>query len=205
MIELDNLFNRIERRVWITRGARFNAARRLSNKQYWSIASISFLSVYGISIPIIQSNLVSEDCLEIQGIYSAISIISSVFILVLSLLEGSKNYQVRSERLHKSALHLSCICRELEILRFGANNTEDILLHALAKISNKYENIVSDCQENHESEDYIIFRIQNRKEFGVSTLRAILDRSLLLVKDYWLYFVSIVVFPVPILLLYFYC
>jgi hypothetical protein len=44
-------------RIWKTKSARFNAARRLKNKYQFSISSISILSVYGIAIPIINQDL----------------------------------------------------------------------------------------------------------------------------------------------------
>jgi hypothetical protein len=205
MSEFDDLINRLDRRVWITRGARFNAARRLSNKQYWSIASISFLSIYGISIPIIQGALDSVICADVQRSYSVISTISSVFILVLSLLEGSKNYQVRAERLHSSALQLSGICREVEFLKLKYKSQEVDVSSHLVEISNKYERLILECQENHETEDFRLFQIQNRHHFEIAFARAFFDRILLFLKDYWLYIISITVFPVPIIFLYFSC
>lgn len=205
MSEFDDLINRLDRRVWITRGARFNAARRLGNRQYWSIASISFLSIYGISIPIIQSFLDPNTCVSVQKVYSIVSTVSSIFILVLSLLEGSKNYQVRAERLYSNALQLSGICRQIEFLRLRKDDREGDKVTHLIEISDAYEELILGCQENHETEDFRLFQIQNRQHFQISLLKAMTERVLLYVRDYWLYIISITAFPVPLVLLYFSC
>jgi hypothetical protein len=199
--ELLDLF---ERRVWITRGARFNASRRLGSKQYWSVASISFLSVYGISMPILQSNLDSSICPEIIQTYSVIATVLSVFILVLGLLEGYRNYQVKAIRLHANALDLSHICREIEFLKVRELQGSE-LLKELELLSKKYEELIKDCQENHDIEDFMMFKSQNRQYFKISRNRAALDRLFLWIKDYWLYFISITAFPLPIVLLYLSC
>jgi hypothetical protein len=205
MSEHNDFLERLERRIWITRGSRFNAARRLSNKQYWSIASISVLSVYGISIPIIQTTFNPLACQEVNRAYFIISTISSIFILVLSLLEGSKNYQVKADRLYSNALHLSRVSRKIVFFKLKINKKISVNIDELVEISDEYERLVFECSENHETEDFRLFQIQNRVYFGISPVRGFLDSLLLYIKDYWLYIISIIVFPVPIIFLYFSC
>jgi hypothetical protein len=202
--DLRKLLDNLERRVWTTRGARFNAARRLGSKQYWSIASVSFLSVYGISIPILQSSLDPSACPGIVRTYSVVATILSVFILVLSLLEGYRNYQVKAVRLYSSALDLSHLCREIEFLRAKQMSDEE-LLKDLKRLSDSYEKLIKECQENHDIEDYLMFRAQKRRDFDLSRKHAIWDIVIFVVRDYWLYFISITAFPLPIALLYISC
>jgi len=38
----------------------------------------------------------------------------------------------------------------------------------LYEISNKYEELIRECPDNHEQEDYALFRVQYRKDFNIS-------------------------------------
>ncbi|MEL7005478.1 MAG: SLATT domain-containing protein, partial [Bacteroidota bacterium] len=88
---LDSYISTLKFRLWKTKGSRFNAYRRLKKKQQASIFSISVLSVYGISIPVIQTALDTTLCPKTNDLYTVISLTLAVFILVLSLLEGANN------------------------------------------------------------------------------------------------------------------
>jgi SMODS and SLOG-associating 2TM effector domain family 5 len=175
----------LDNRLWKTKGSRFNAVRRLNNKNQLSIMSISILSVYGIAIPVGQSVL-GNRCPDVNNTYTAISTVLSVFTLALSLLEGSKNYQLRAERLYSNAIKISNLSRELEYLRKCEPTAPD-LPERLFKISSRYEALIEDCPENHSSEDYQLFEIQNRRHFKISWLSVIYIRIKLILIDYWLY------------------
>lgn len=205
MSDYQKFLERFKRRVWITRGSRFNAARRLNNKSYWSIASISFLSVYGISIPIIQTTFNPLSCPEVNRAYFVISTISSIFILVLSLLEGSKNYQIKADRLYSSAIKLSQVSRKIDLFELKFDEINDESSNELIELSNEYERLIYECQENHDKEDFRLFQIQNRDEFKIAFWQGVIDGAFLYIKDYWLYLVSIILFPIPIIFLYFSC
>lgn len=190
-------------RFWKTKGSRFNAARRLNNKYLFSLSSISILSVYGIAIPIFQSAVNSSQCPKINNVYNAISLILSVFTLVVSLLEGAKNYQLRAEKLHKNAVDISKLQRELEYLLVNQLGDAE-LLKKLGDISTRYEELIKDCSENHEPEDYTLFMAQNRKDFKISWLIGLYIRIKLFFIDYWLY-IFVLGIPPALFLLYSSC
>lgn len=60
--DFDAFVTSLRKRIWITKGSRFNAARRLNNKYQFSLSSISILSVYGIAIPFIQNIVNNPQC-----------------------------------------------------------------------------------------------------------------------------------------------
>lgn len=184
--ELDSYAAKLSNRIWKTKGSRFNAARRLNNKYQFSLSSISILSVYGIAIPVIQGILNNQQCQKINGIYNAISLILSVFTLVISLLEGAKNYQIKAEKLHINAVEISILERELDFLKVSKLAETD-LIKKLGVISDKYENLIKDCPENHDPVDYKLFMAQNRKDFKISLLGCLYIKIKLIVIDYWLY------------------
>lgn len=197
--DIDAYAKSLDDRIWISRGSRFNAARRLNNKYQFSITSISILSIYGISIPIIQGIVDYSECPQINEIYTAVSIILSIFILVLSLLEGSKNYQVRADRLYNNAVNMSSLYREFEYLK-QCESSDPEFPKKLYEISNKYEELIRECPDNHEFEDYELFRVQHRKNFNMSWIVGIYVRLKLIITDYWLYIFVLGIPPLVIIL-----
>ena len=191
-------------KMWKTKGSRFNAVRRLNKKNQWSIASISILSVYGISIPIIQSNMDSTQCPQVNSWYNLIAILLSIFILVLSLLEGSQNYQIRAERLHQSAMEISALHSKLDYL-FKCQLQDKRLSSKLEKIVMRYEELVSNCPENHEIDDYTLFRVQHRDYFKICKIYAKCIEIKLFFQNYWLYIFFVVSIPPLVISLYLSC
>jgi hypothetical protein len=189
----------LDNRIWKTKGSRFNAARRLNNKYQFSLNSISILSVYGIAIPMIQGIVKNPQCQKINDIYNAISLILSIFTLVISLLEGAKNYQLRAEKLHKNAVAISSLYRDLEHLKISNLGDADFL-QKLKDISIRYEELIKECSENHETEDYTLFMAQNRKDFKIGWLTGFFIRMKLIVIDYWLYIFVLGIPPILFLL-----
>ncbi len=194
----------LSRRMWITRGARFNASRRLTKKHHWSLASISILSVYGISIPIIQSLIDFSKCSEVNQVYSATATVLSVFILVISLLEGGKNFQLRANSLHINAVEISRLCRELEFL-LSQKISEESLVQKTKAISDKYEELIADCPYNHEVTDFALFKVQHYQDFNINVVESYFRKNKILLFDFWLYLLPIVIFPIVIFQLYSYC
>ena len=94
--------------IWITRGARFNAYRRLARKNYASIFTISILSFYNIGIALF------PDVIETK-LVPPTSIAVSIFILIISLLEAGKGYAVKSERMHQNAVDLNYLLNKINL------------------------------------------------------------------------------------------
>jgi hypothetical protein len=184
--DLEEYAKSLKRKMWITNGSRFNAARRLNNKYQFSLSSISILSIYGIGIPLFQSIAKNPQCKEINDIYNAISLILSVFTLVISLLEGAKNYQLRAEKLHKNAIEVSELQQKLEHVMVSQLGDADFH-QKVGDILIKYNEIIKECSENHDSEDYNLFKAQNRKDFKMSWLDGLYIKIKLIMIDYWLY------------------
>ncbi len=191
--------------MWITKGARFNASRRLDNNYYFSLTSISILSVYGISVSFIQDKFIPESCPRVDDIYFLISIILSIFTLTFSLLEGSKNHQVRAERLKLNAIEIEELCRKLEYFIFHPSKSKDEKYEAFFVISKEYESLIQKCPENHESEDFELFKAQHGKDFNVHPFQASVVKATLFFKYYWLYCLAVFGVPALMLSLYFSC
>ena len=194
----------LSRKIWITRGSRFNGAQRLQNKNRFSTNSISILSIYGIAISLLQLNSKILRCVSVNETYTFIAIILSVFTLVLSLLEGYQDYQSRAQRLYQNAVSLSKLLSELDYAKSFHTSPTDFV-KTLKLISDEYEQLVRDCPENHSTKDFELFQVQNSKEFKIARFMRWTIRVKLLFLDYWTYIFSILSLPVLIGFLFIQC
>ncbi len=192
---LNSYLEKLEKKISTTRECRFNAARRLTNKNQLSLASISFVSVYSIAIAIIQNVFDLSQCQNLNNVYTLLSILLSIFILVVSLLEGANNYQLKADRLHSNALELSTIDREIKCLKIS-NLTEQDYINKLCHLGQEYENIIKICPENHNPLDYDLFKVE--ENIDLDWWDKFWRRTWLRCQNYWLYFTFIII-PIPTL------
>ena len=169
-----------------------------------SIFSISILSVYSISIPVVQTVLNTASCPETNDLYTVISLTLSVFILVLSLLEGSNDYAGKSEKMHTNAVKISSLYSELEVL-VATNDDPDLLGLKIKDIQSQYSKIIEECPDNHEPEDYLEFQVQHKNDFRLSQLKCLWIKTKSFLVNYWLYSLFVIVIPPFLVSLYFTC
>jgi hypothetical protein len=171
LARLEEYAMQLRRRIWITRGSRLNAYRRLTEANAWSNRATTFLSMYSIvaalAVAVPQFGLSAEQK-ELAGV--ALTALS-VFTLVLSLLESQRDYAVKAERLHRNALALGALLDRLNLLRSSVTD-EATLGEKLALMGAKCDSILERCPENHDPLDYAVFQAQQRREFGITAVEA---------------------------------
>lgn len=159
-IEQNKNFNEIKKTLWTTKGVRFESNRRLTKKNEVSLFSISILSIYTIGMSLMQissmSNLSSVKNLSIA------TIIASVFIIVLSNLEASKNYCTRAERALKCGQEVSEIYIQLMNHKAAGTATPEVLSAAMRH----YNRILKDFSDNHSNVDYLYFAATHPYKFN---------------------------------------
>ncbi len=203
--------SKIKSTLWKTQSSRFNAARRLNNKYQFSAISISLLSILGIGTPIIQNFIDSTKCATTNQLYTLVSILLSIFILVLSLLESSQNYQLKADKLHDNAVNISSLLKEIEFLincKFPNADSEEKKYKIITEIQRyykEYDNLIKLCPENHEPDDYLFFQAEHYKDFEKSWFWSQRTLIRLRIKYYWLYFMLVMIIAVIILSLYLSC
>jgi len=202
---------KVTENIWITIGSRFNASRRLNNKYKFSVISISVLSIFGIGTPIIQNFIDSNQCLKINELYTLVSILLSIFILVLSLLEGSQNYQVKADKLYSNAVDISSVSKEIyfltnyELKRDVSEEEKNNIITKIKDQYKEYDDLIKRCPENHDPDDYLLFKAQNYQEFKKEWLWSKRILIWLRIKYYWLYFVLTTTIAITIINLYLSC
>lgn len=161
-IEFEDFVNNLDRKMWITRDCRYNSDRRLKKKNTLSLTAISFLSLYVLIISIfttIEDGNLSE---ATSKSLSIASIVISLFILILSLLETSKEYAIKAERLYNCANIINKLMSDLKIAKATIKDQKELEI-SVNKINHNYHEIISGYEENHEELDYLKFMIDNKK------------------------------------------
>ena len=182
-------------RMWLTKGSRYNAHRRLQKKHDLSISSIAFLSSYVLII----NSLKFAKFLEINQIQSDFitffSIVVSIFILTLSLLDTSKDYKMRSDKLYMSAVEIDTLYNELEyILSSGASKKEkEKKVH---QISVNYSKVLQLYQVNHETQDFDLLISNTMKKSFIRFFKNLLISIKTKVLPYLMYYILIIATPV---------
>lgn len=150
---LDKAVKRHLDRVWTTKGARFNAHRRLLGKNSASQFALAVLSIYAIAASVATLVLPADKFPRLLPAMSAATVVASVFILVQGLLESAKNYQLRAFQMQRCGEKLSEHYNLLSAHRYVGRVTEQQYLEAVQE----YSSILADYPENHEDNDYFLF------------------------------------------------
>lgn len=136
--------------MWKTRGARFGAAASLSFKDRFGVGTAAFLIVYMIGWSVV-SLAFPEFFTSMRGrVLNVVSIVSSVALLAITLMEFAFGRAVKSQILHQNALSISVIMRELERELAAAVPNVD----RLKELASNYEKLNFETQINHTTQDY---------------------------------------------------
>jgi len=149
----NHLTNDLIKRMWLTKGARYNAYRRLQKKHDLSISSISFLSSYVLII----NSLKFFKFLNItpfqENVILFFTMVMSIFILILSLIDSAKDYKLNAEKFLMSATEIENLYNELEQTNsstMSIKRKED----KVQKILGRYGEILKFYQVNHDAVDF---------------------------------------------------
>jgi len=186
--------------MWITRGSRFNAYRRLKNRSSLSIVTITLFSVLILMVSIasrfqnLSLSFGRSDSLD----YLLVSL--TVILLVLSILENGQNYMLRADRLFQSANDIS---EQYDELRNRASGNKSISASYFKQKVNAYYAILRRCPENHEPLDMFYFKANNPEEFKMNYAVKIYRTVSYYLFGYFLYWLLIVLEAVVIKVVFF--
>lgn len=153
-------WSRLAKKVWTTKGARFNATRRLEGQYRSSAQTLALLSIY---LVVLQCWLALDGNVGTarEGwIWTVLSIGLALFILVLGLLEQNKKYQVEADRLHRSAMELNRLCDLMT-----ADDEAGAVAAQLAERTEAYHDVLGRTTENHDEIDFHLVRTQFPDDF----------------------------------------
>lgn len=155
---MEKEINRWYKKLWETKGSRFNSAKRLELHEKWSTITISIISVYIVSLNLIVLFPISERVEIFNNNNITFSTIClSILILVISLILNSRNYKVRASKFHDCGREINEVYDKVCIWRSTGKKVSESELLNLSKI---YYSVL-DKYENHERLDFLLFKSNN--------------------------------------------
>lgn len=184
-------------KIWSTKGARFEADKRLTIISKMSNISLSILSAY----------LIIAGLISVYNIHSALNLdlinyvvtALSIILLVLSQHENSQNYNLRAKDFHNCGLELSVLYNKLRAFKTLENPTEEDKNSFAKKLAKEYQAILSKY-ENHIAIDYDNFKASHTEYFKELTKKQI---KRIKRKNFWIrygWYTLIITLP-PILII----
>jgi hypothetical protein len=157
------LANGLRTRMWRTAGARFLASQRLSRRERLSTFTIALLSVVAIGVGLVDPTAGNVAEPRLPGLSAAaVTAIISVFVLVISVLEGGSRAQIRAEKLHENAVGIGELRSQLEALVARSNAEATADWDELAELRESYDTQLRECPFNHEPIDDRQFMVNHR-------------------------------------------
>ncbi|WP_158510413.1 SLATT domain-containing protein [Roseibium album] len=145
---------RLRRKMHYTKGARFEAHKRLLVKYRLSLWSISILSFYVICISIGLLVFLGQYDPNIGKYLTFLSVAMSVFIIILSLLNESNSYQSHSKSMHDCARDITRLYNSIPL----SNKIDEEYYKEKLR---EYQIIIDKYDENHESLDLLCHRFRD--------------------------------------------
>ena len=149
---------RLSDKIWLTRNARFNAARRMKRNHISSTASVALLSASVIAVNLMA--FIDGTCESDKTLITIASIILSTFAMVMSLLIALLRYESREENYHQCGMELESlnqkICIRIEELTPNGANPDNIVSSKEdnLKYQGDYVGILRKYNLNHTMFDY---------------------------------------------------
>lgn len=172
-------------KIWSTKGARFNADKRLKTKAKLSNISLAILSAYLIIAGLISVYNINNG--NYENIINYIITALSIMLLVFSQFENAQDYKLNAKTFHDCGLELSVLYNELRIFKTLKENPSDFENYSFSKnLSEKYQNVLKNYQ-NHASIDYDLFQIKNVDYFQKVAPAVVTPKNIKKVKRrfYW--------------------
>lgn len=170
-----DLFNSLYQDTKIVASSRFNKAKRLSKKTWWSLFSISFISISLVLLTVCDSAMGIKEVKPIWMIDFTIpswvfTLIASLVTLAISIAISSARLDVQYEKLYDSAVKINRVSREIESAK------SKVPLPSYDTYLDKYQEILKESPVNHDDLDHRISRAIIKKDFGI---RYYLDKYIL--------------------------
>jgi hypothetical protein len=135
------------------KAARFNAAERLERKHALSLFAMSMVSLYFVGLSVWQAVYAPMLDEPANRLITLVSIMSSIFSLVLALIESMNDYRMKAHHMHACALAVNDLYHELKLMR--PSDTA-----VLQKFRQRYNAAVRRCPYNHTRIDYLMAKAE---------------------------------------------
>ena len=136
------------------KAARFNAAERLERKHVLSLFAMSMVSLYFVGLSVWQAVYAPTLDEAANRLITLVSIMSSIFSLVLALIESMNDYRMKAHHMHACALAVNDLYHELKLVRPSGTAQ-------LQEFRQRYNGAVRRCPHNHSRIDYLMAKAES--------------------------------------------
>lgn len=105
---MDNYLAGLRVDVWLTSGARYNAARRLRRRENVSVFRLALFSALSGALPFAQ-RVYAQSGSSLDNYLTTFSAALGIFLLAISLIEWGAKTGAVAETLHKNAEQLNAL------------------------------------------------------------------------------------------------
>lgn len=167
-------------KIWSTKGARFEADKRLTTVSKMSNISLSILAAYLIIASLISVYNLNKNLENLNLINYYVTALS-ILLLVVTQFENNQDYKLKAKNFHDCGLKLSELYNKLRTFKTLNNNASEYeTLNFCKNISEEYQNILNHY-ENHSPLDYDSFKISHLtyfKELTEKDIKKIKNRNI---------------------------
>lgn len=149
-------------RAWQTSGSRYNAARRLKQREAFSTISLAMLSALSVAAAVTQRIYSPQPGTPLDNYLTAVSVALGVFLLAISLLEWGAAYGAKADALHRNAEELTAYQLKLAQVLARIDSGKAVEDSEVDALRVEYETIKDRCPHNHAPSDHELFRAQQR-------------------------------------------
>jgi hypothetical protein len=135
------------------KAARFIAAQRFERKNMLSTFALSMVSLYFVGLAVWQTIYGAGLGEAANRLITLVSIMSSIFTLVLALIESMNDYKLKAHHMHTCALAVNDLFHELRLMP-----QPDVAV--IQDFRRRYNDVVRGCPYNHSRIDYLMARAQ---------------------------------------------
>lgn len=169
-VMMKKFLDSLSKAAWETSCARYNSSRRLKVREIFSTISLALIGLSGIALTLIQYFWGAGLNPNFNIFITAFSIILSMLLIIISLIEWGFASGAKSEALFRNAELLNE--HERKISLFKSSLKEEIAEDDYKKIDNlrdEYEKIKSTCVFNHSPIDYEYHKIIKNRYYITHT------------------------------------
>ncbi len=157
--------------AWRTAGARYNAARRLKQRETFSTVSLALLSALSVAAAVAQRIYSPQPGTALDNYLTAVSVALGVFLLAISLLEWGAANGAKSDGLHRNAEELTAYQIKLKQTLAQIDSGKVLVDAEVDRFRIEYEAIKNRCAHNHAPRDDELFRVQQRRSKEFATVQ----------------------------------
>lgn len=153
---LEIVRDQMTREMGVTKGCRFNAAKRLETLEKRRTITIAGASIFVIVLSLIPAMVPVPQLLS--NLLTLITVGFSIIILVASILQSANSDSVKADQLHRCSLDINAIRQELRT----AENLDGEILKLFSK---RYQDVLQRYSVNHDDIDYEKYKLDHPDDY----------------------------------------